>query len=292
MNNIDFHADDYGITLNNSKRILELVRLGKLDSFSIIPNMSGYTDSIELLRSEWDKLEKKPRIAVHINLIDGFWLSKEEKTPINNSWGALLKRSLSSGQAKKDFIHEIKNEISSQVSRVYEDLKDIIDYISLDSHVHTHMIPLIFDIMVDSVNELKMNDKISFIRISKEPIMPFISTKGVIGTFPFINIIKNIILNIFSVHDIKMLKKSNFTFGILWGLVTGGHMDEKRIKLLMPKMVKYAKKKNLCLEILFHPGIVDEKDYISEYIKDDVEAFFSESRNVEYNAILARDTYF
>ncbi len=41
MNRPDIHADDYALTLNTSKDMLECMRAGKLDSISIVTNKIG-----------------------------------------------------------------------------------------------------------------------------------------------------------------------------------------------------------------------------------------------------------
>ena len=87
---IDYHADDYAISINNSKRMIELMQLGKLDSFSIIANMSSYEACMDLLKAAWPSLEHKPLISVHINLIDGFALADSANTIQKGSWGSLF----------------------------------------------------------------------------------------------------------------------------------------------------------------------------------------------------------
>ena len=45
MINIDVHADDYGITMNTSKEMMEGINAGKLRSISIMPNMSCFEEA-------------------------------------------------------------------------------------------------------------------------------------------------------------------------------------------------------------------------------------------------------
>ena len=60
MHRLDFHADDYGVSINNSKRIIELIRSGRADSISFIPNMGCFDECMALLKDNWDGFEKKP----------------------------------------------------------------------------------------------------------------------------------------------------------------------------------------------------------------------------------------
>ena len=48
MSKPDIHADDYALTLNTSKDMLECMRAGRLDSISIVPNMSCFEACMEL----------------------------------------------------------------------------------------------------------------------------------------------------------------------------------------------------------------------------------------------------
>jgi len=294
MYSVDFHADDYAISLNNSKRMLELLHTGKLDSFSIIANMSCYRECIDLLKKEWNKLERKPLVAVHINLIDGLWLSSSEDEIIHNSWGKLFLCSFLGQGGRKQLKQQLTAEIKAQISRVYEDTRDLLDNegnsvgLRLDSHVHTHMIPIVFDSMIEALKQLNLLDKVSYIRNSCEPVKMFYKTPGVKGTFPFINAVKNIILNILGRRVKRRLSTLNISTGMLWGLMMSGKMDHERVSLLLPQMTAYAADKDLYLEILCHPGIVLPEEKLKEYGPDDLEAFFSPNREIEYIMILNR----
>lgn len=280
---LDFHGDDYGISINNSKRFIELISTGKLDSFSIISNMGCYDECMDMLLSNWESFEKKPSISVHINLIDGLWLSKPGQK-MSHSWGQLFIKSLTSGK-NVSVRNELTQEIAAQIKAVADRLPAECN-IRIDSHVHTHMIPIVFDCTMDALKNLNIRPE--FVRVSKEPFLCFITTKGVVGTFPVINLIKNIILRILSGRCVKILKKQNISYGYLFGLNLSGKMDKERVGLLLPAMEKFSQKHQVSVEVLCHPGIVLESEKRDEYGPDDLSVFFSESRNVEYNMIANR----
>ena len=293
MYNIDFHADDYAISPNNSKRIIELVEAGRLNSFSVIANMGCFEECMALLREAWPRFSKKPLISVHINLIDGFVLSDNRADSIqSNSWESLFLRSFIAHPGRKRLKQTVTDEICAQIKAVNDAVSSLTDddgrpiRLRLDSHVHTHMIPLVFDAMTDALKELKLLDKTDYIRNSTEPLKMFFSTCGIRGTFPFINVIKNIILNILSLRVAHRCHKLGIPTGMLWGLVMTGHMDKKRVDLLIEQMTEYASSKDLYLEILCHPGIVLNKEKRPEYGKDDMITFFSPDRDTEYDMIM------
>ena len=205
MNNIDLHADDYGISPYNSTRILDLVKSGHLDSFSIIPNMSKYDECMNILKVQWDSLPTKPLISVHINLIGGMSLSPDF-IPFN-SWGEIFLKTFCSSKEKEKIKKILKEEIECQISRVYNDTKQLgLTTLRLDSHIHVHMIPIVFDAMMEAVFDLNLTEQLEYVRISKEPLMMFLTTKGIIGTFPPVNVIKNVILNLLSLRANCKLK--------------------------------------------------------------------------------------
>lgn len=48
---IDIHVDDFGISRNASKDILDMIRLNKVNSISIIPNFSCFMDCMKELNA-------------------------------------------------------------------------------------------------------------------------------------------------------------------------------------------------------------------------------------------------
>lgn len=73
----------------------------------------------------------------------------------------------------------------------------------------------------------------------------------------------------------------------LWGLIMSGHMDEKRVRILLPRMNKAAEKRGRTLEILFHPGQVQKTEITAEFSqKEAIEFHISEDRHVEMQAVM------
>ena len=293
MHKLDFHADDYGLSINNSKRIIELIKSGRLDSISIIPNMGCFNECMALFKDNWDAFEKKPLISIHLNLIDGYKLSSKNSREIqNNTWFDHFIRSLIPGAKKKALREYFVSEISMQIKTVYDQICTLKNSdgnpvsLRIDSHVHTHSIPLVFDSLIEALKNLDLLEKTEYIRNPREPFLMFFTTKGVISKVPFVNIIKNIILNVLGISVNKKLNRLGISSGIMWGLMMSGNMDVDRVNALLPKMNSLALKKDLHLEILCHPGIVLEDEKRPEYGKDDLVAFFSKNRDVEYDMLI------
>lgn len=294
---MDYHGDDYGISMNNAARMLELIKAGRMDSISVIPNMTTTDEALKLLNDEWDGLAHKPKISVHINLVDGFSLSgiedefftskltdsdAEYKYVFHTSWAGLLLGTLIPG-SKRDRIEKIlTKEIRLQIDNVYSKLPKECK-LRIDAHQHTQMIPVVFDAVMNAVDELGLNDDLEFVRISREPVFPFMP---ITGTFPPVSLVKNILLNMLSKRNEKKLKSRGAEYGLLWGLIMTGCMDKKRVEALLPAMTKYAEKKGKTMEVLFHPGIVAPDEKYAEYGPDDMEHFYSGNRDIEYDAVM------
>ena len=291
---VDYHGDDYATSMYNSRRMLKLADTGKLNSMSILPNMRYYRECMEYLNRKWDTLENRPLLSIHLNLIDGYALSDHhnpvfcnEDGIIDCTWEKLFLYSYLPGQKRRTLKKDLRSEIREQIKRVYEDLPEG-TALRLDSHLHTHMIPIVFDAMIGALRDLKLLEQTEYIRVSDEPLLPFLTTRGVVLTFPVVNIIKNRILHLLSGRVKRRLKKFGLDAGMLWGLCMSGRMDKDRIDKVADKVLDIAKKEDRYIEVLCHPGIVLRQESVEEYGKSDMDAFFSKNRNVEYDAVMER----
>ncbi|MBQ3706231.1 MAG: ChbG/HpnK family deacetylase [Clostridia bacterium] len=293
MNRLDFHADDYAGTLENSRRILSLAQAGRINSFSVITNMGCFGECMDLLRAGWDSLERKPLLSVHINLIDGYWLSRQEPGSLmQNSWPGIFLRGLIPGGGRKALRAAFSAEIETQIRAFLEQTEDLRDdqgsplALRVDGHVHTQMIPLVFDALTDALDRMKLLNRVSFIRCTAEPLSMFFLTPGVVGTISPVNLAKNLILNILGHSVRRKLKKLKISTGRVFGVALTGEMDLKRVRLLLPKMQRYAGKKGVYLEVLSHPGRSLPSELTEEYGPDDRKAFVSPGRDTEYTMLM------
>ena len=281
---IDIHGDDYGYSLNTSKEILDCMKQGCLDSISIICNTNGFEESIKLLYDAIPSLPFLPLISVHINLPEG----KGNILPL--SWSKLF---LSNSNIKEDLKKEIKIQIDL-VEEVIEHCIDIADKnnikhtqkgLRIDSHIHTHPIPIVWKSLIEVLQEGKYN--IEYIRNPKEPIIPFLKHFKLIPSYGLMNIVKNRILMFYSRKIDKYCTNNKLDKMYMWGLTMSGHMDFDRIKVLYQDMYDYALKHNRNLELLFHPGIGLKEEYSDEMNKEYFKnANLSNNRNIEKEAVL------
>ena len=291
MYEIDFHADDYAASPGNSARIIQLMQAGLADSCSVITNMGCYGECMEMLRENWARFPRKPKLTVHLNLIDGFWLSApEEGRKIRNSWAGIFFRSFlpsARGRMREAFSREMEAQIRAflRESASLRDDRGQPMALRLDSHVHTHMIPLVFQALTDALRRMELLEEVRFIRCSTEPLAMFLLTPGVAGTVSPVNLVKNLMLHALSHAVREKLGAMHIPTGRIFGVAMTGRMDLQRVSRLMPKMKRYARRKDAYLEVLSHPGRVPDSEMRPEYGPDDRKAFLSPRRDTEYQML-------
>lgn len=306
---IDIHADDYGLTVNTSRDMLECMKQGKLNSISIVPNMSCFEECMEMLYASIPELPFLPKISVHLDFVEGLVLTdkdndlikvkKDGKELIGLTWAKLFLASynpLKYGKVKAQLVREV----ICQIDRVEETVKKCIDIanksgvatsqkaVRIDSHQHSHMIPIVWNALMEAGKE--KGYIFEYIRNSKEPITPFVSATSLWKTYSIANIIKNIILNIYSPKVDKFNKRVGNENMYMWGLIMSGNMDKDRVNKLLPSMINKAKNNNRTLEILFHPGLMLELETTDEIADNAIQHFYATAgRKREYEAVMSLD---
>ena len=283
---IEFHADDYGLFKAQSKRILDCCEEGAVNGISIIPDGSYLAEGMEDLRA----LGKDIGITVHLNLVEGQCLSPredvkklvDEKGNFAVSFVKLLMLSYIPFVRKK-YRLQIKKELKQQIRAVmpYLDEKNI----RLDSHCHYHMIPVVYDSLMDVIREEKLN--VTYIRMPKEQIGLYWKCRRKLENFRWINLVKVICLNILCARNRRhTLPELNFSRDFLFiGIMFSGHMSYRNASTLLQEISKKDGPKQ-DVEILFHPGAVYEEEDIAKLTdKGDKIFLSSELRKTEAEAL-------
>ena len=304
MLRIDIHADDYALTVGTSKDMLSCMEKGQLDSISVTPNMTCFQECMEMLYQAIPTFPFLPRMSVHLDFVEGYSLAGAEYVPqlvregsnlMGLSWGGLFISSYLPWK-RRTMKEQLKIEIKMQIETAQAAIDHAIDIakkqgipcaqkqIRIDSHQHTHVIPVIWEALIEVLREECY--EIEYIRNSKEMLGEFLSEVSLWKTYRPINFIKNILLSFYSHKVEQYATKHDLNPMYLWGLIMSGHMDYDRIVRLYPKIVAQADKKNRVLEIVFHPGQMLPEE-VSEEIDDKAARHFylCEDRHVEMKAV-------
>lgn len=289
MNSIvDIHADDFALSENSDRDILQLCAEEKLDSISIIPNLECFETATRKFLSVQEKLNKKILVSVHLNFMEGKCCAEKSLLPdlidseglFTVSWGKLFIWNYTPPMRKR-IKFQLKTEILSQIKKCLD--ANIIDKnaIRIDSHQHPHMIPVVFEALKEAVSELECNGcKIEYIRNTQDPILLY-GGKDIFS----MNTVKCLILNFYSIKVRKYLASKKLPVNYLCGVYFSGKMDS-RLKKILPKFINKAERHNRNIELLFHPGTMLKSELTSEFKKDGFNEFhLSENRKIEYNTL-------
>lgn len=304
----DIHADDYALTKNTSLDMLECMRSGKLDSISIVTNMSCFEECMELFFEEIPKLPFLPLLSVHLDFVEGRSLAGREKAPdlvkgaddlMGLGWGGLFLASYLPDRRKRirtQLTYEIKEQLVKG-KKAMERCMEIAEAagvpcaqkgLRIDSHQHAHMIPVVWDALLEAVRDEGYS--VEYIRNSKEVLRVFLTDVSLYKTYRPVNFVKNRLLSLYSHRVDRHVRANGLQPMYLWGLVMSGRMDKKRIERLYPKMCAKAERDGRALEILFHPGLMLAEEVTDEVAREAVEDFYRRGdRHLEKAAVLSME---
>lgn len=305
MSKPDIHADDYALTMNTSKDMLECMRAGRLDSISVVPNMGCFEECMELFYREIPQLPFLPLMSVHLDFVEGRSLAGREHTPdltkpdsdlMGLGWGGLFAASYLP-QKRKKVKAQLKCEIKAQLAKAQGAIRESMKIaaengvpcgqkgLRLDSHQHAHMIPVVWEAVLEVVRE--EGYALEYIRNSKEVLGVFLTDVSLYKTYRPVNFVKNRLLSLYSHKADRFCKENGMKQMYLWGLVMSGRMDKERIEKLYGKMKRKAERDGRTLEILFHPGITLPEEVTPEIAKEAAADFYlRKDRHVEKEAVL------
>lgn len=289
MTGIDFHADDYALSEHSDNDILALCLKGKLDGISIMVNMRRAPEAVKRLRDA--KFPHPVRASIHLNFMEGYPCAKKEEVKdlvddkglFHVSWRQLVLWSCN--PVKRNHIRkQLAMEINAQIEKAI--LLGIADpkHLRLDSHQHPHMIPIVFDALIDVIKQ--HNYGVDYIRNSEDPIRFYGKHPSLYRTLRPVNLVKCMILNHYSRHVKHVLQKMRIPATYLCGVCFSGHMDTTRIRVMIPDFLKAGDRHHRPVEFLFHPGTMLKDEQTEEFTKLGFNDFhFNEGRRIEYRTV-------
>ncbi|MCM1174486.1 MAG: ChbG/HpnK family deacetylase [Blautia sp.] len=305
MIELDIHADDYGLTVHTSRDILECMKKGKLDSISVMTNMSCSAECIDMLIAAIPELPFLPEMSVHLDFVEGKCLAGGGEVPLlarkgsdlmGLSWGGLFFLSWHPGRrraAKEQLKKEIRAQIAAGRREIIRCMEEAEKYhipcgqkeLRIDSHQHAHMIPVVWEALTEVIAE--ENYTVEYIRNAKEVLGVFLTDFSLWRTYRPVNFIKNRLLYLLSPKVERYGKEHSMQSMYLWGLVMSGRMDYDRIVRLYPAMAEKAEKEHRKLEFCIHPGQMLPGEVTEEVERHAAEDFYlHQNRQVEKDAVM------
>lgn len=283
---VTIHADDMGISEEITENILRCVNKGIVSSASVVCNTPAFDQAINTYKENAIPF----KLRLHLNLVEGTPLESGEGIPLLiNQNGEFrytflslwLKYSLSGKKVKQKFREQLKIEIDRQICKFRSAIGPGVK-IGLDSHTHIHMLPFILDIILD----LSERAGITFVRLPKEK---FYFSPGDWENYCSLNIVKNLLLNFLCFTQQNKIKARGIeTNSYFIGVLATGKMTISSVK----KALETLKKKRgiKTVEILFHPGGVEEAGSINWTGKRSFKSYyFSANRKKEAALLKSRE---
>lgn len=254
-----YHADDFGISLEQSEKILSCYQEGALNSVSILPNVPDLGGVLALL----DKADKKRviRRVLHLNFVEGKPLAGADKVPLLIDKEGYFDKSFFRffiwnytvfGKRRAKLKRQICAEIRAQLRAVTKEHDFHIT--AVDSHQHYHMIPIVFDCLITVLGEAEFSHlDIRQVRIPADPLKLMLAVRRP-KRIPAINLVKWLILKTSSKRNVKILFQKGIEVPVFFGILYTCEMKWEIVKALFPAYKRYANGKNTSLELMFHPG--------------------------------------
>ena len=242
MKKFILNADDFGISEAYNRAVLEGYEFGILKSTSLTANGEAFEEACKKVIPACPDLG----VGIHLNIIEGKALCPDldqltdNQGNFNNSFGALLLKSLN--PKNKVFMEQIEKEFRAQIEKVMSRTK----VTHIDSHVHTHSIPKIFELTAKLAKEYGIKQ----IRpqFEKPYLMP--DASRIFNRKYPINLIKVALLEFFTLINEKTVFK--------YGLATNDYLLGVSFTSMMNSLaisyglmaIKYDK---VVAEALIHP---------------------------------------
>ena len=262
IKNLVFNADDFGMSIAFNEGVRLGIQQGFLTSASLCANGEAFDHAIRETLPQCQNMG----IGVHLNIIEGKSIRKNisESSLLCSNDGIYKHGFLSflANSKNKKLLQEIEDDFRSQIELILKYTK--VDHI--DSHVHIHGIPVIFEIVCKLANEYN----ISFVRFQRERFYIIPSFLKHLNLWYPLNLVKIAILNTTSGFNTKVVRQYNMTTpqnkrinDYLIGIGYTGFMDSQTIEYGLNAI----KDKNCIAEILIHPCYFGDSRQDPRYIE-------------------------
>lgn len=236
------NADDFGMSKAYNQAVLEGYSEGLLKSASLTANGIAFDDAVNTVIPKCPDLG----VGIHLNIIEGKSLCEDVSSltdsdcNFNNSYGQLLLKAYNPKET--EFLADVEREFRRQIEKVLS----VTNVTHIDSHVHTHSIPRIFEIVCRLAKEYGIKQVRT--QFEKPYIIPDLH-KHLTMKYP-INLVKVALLDCFTMINETTLHK--------WGLNTNEYLIGVTYTSMMDSLavsygVMAVNYDNTTVEALIHP---------------------------------------
>jgi predicted glycoside hydrolase/deacetylase ChbG (UPF0249 family) len=236
------NADDFGMSNAYNRAVLEGYQEGLLKSASLVANGLAFDEAIDAIIPKCPDLG----IGIHLNIIEGNSICSDVDSLTNengefcNSYLQLFWKAYN--PKEKDFLSQVEREFRRQIEKIMS--KVTVSHI--DSHVHVHSIPKIFDLVCRLAKEYGIKQIRT--QFEKPYIIPDIQ-KHLTLKYP-INLIKVALLDSFTILNEATVHKYGLNSNdYLIGVSYTSMMDS----LALSYGIMAVNYDNVTVESLIHP---------------------------------------
>lgn len=224
-------------------------------------NSPAFNECADLLEPYMDRIH----VALHVNVVEGPCVADPKDIPLLVDDNGIFKLSFaqmlfmswfSNKQIKHDLHTQLVCEVGAQLDRFLSRWPQMKSRLRIDSHQHFHLIPTLFRAVLEVISDRKCT--LEYMRIPAEPLSPFVATPSIWMKIPAINWVKHWLLNYLWRLDKKRFPEYFTRSAVFCGINFSGHMTPERVFPVYQHFVRYAEKRNMQLEMLFHPGGFDD----------------------------------
>jgi hopanoid biosynthesis associated protein HpnK len=232
------NADDFGLSPGINRGIIEAYREGGLTSASLMVSGQAFEEAVALAIENPDL-----SLGVHLTLVEGIPVLPPAQIPslvIRNgrfvgSLAAFLKRWLS-GQIR---LQEVQHELEAQVEKA---LNCGIQVDKLDSHMHVHLLPGIFQTVLSVAKQYR----IKAIRLPKERV------RSQSGNNQIQSVWRRLILTSLSALQSRPIARAGLIYPDHFsGIAESGHVTEDDLLQILRQLQPGV------TEVMVHPGYHD-----------------------------------
>lgn len=225
-----FTADDFGYDEAFNIAVFKAYKDGMLNSAALMTNCEGFEQASDMIKDMG-----ACQIGVHLNIIEGNALTTNK--PFNDWFFKIWQRTYD-----KNYMNFLEKEFRAQIEKVMTANKAE----QINSHVHVHAIPKIFELTCKLAKEYG----IKYIRTQYEKPYYVPDVRKYIGKAYPINMAKVILLNSFTNINKQTLKKYDLeTNDYLIGVNYTANMDSDTVRYGLRAIQDKAN----VAEILVHP---------------------------------------